>query len=333
MRIVFHIGAGKSGSSAIQATLAQNRVKLAAAGILIPPTDLSPKGPTSGNQVFAFEQLKGPEPSKAAAQFAALFEPLVAEAEQEAMHTVIFSAENLSNPFEWGPVLSPALEGHTIETILYVRRQDEYLLSAWQQWGLKINVSFDEWLLRHLGKTADWSIPIKQWRNVGSNAREHVRVFSRDLLINGDVVADFCETLGFADLDLVYSGNVNQSYGIAAEELMLDAAEVFDGPHDNRFARFLDRVGQGGHTKQEGESRLSTLERQLILNHYADSNEWIRQNCFPPEESLPPRLFALPPESGAMPSDTELLHKKLGLIVELIFGEHLDRIEVNDANG
>lgn len=330
MRIVFHIGAGKSGSSAIQGTLARNRQLLAEAGVFVPPTDLSPTGPTSGNQVFAFEQIKGPDPTKAAQRFRELMQALISHAEQHTMHTIIFSAENLSNPYEWGPVLSPALQDHSVETVFYVRRQDQYLLSAWQQWGAKIGIGFDEWLLRHLGTDGDWSIPIRQWREVTKD--ENVRVFDRDHLVDGDVVADFFATIGHADLDVNFAGEVNTSFGIAAEELMLDAKGVFEGPHDNRFARFLQRVGQGGEKKQPGESRLTTLERQLIVKHYAASNTWVRNNCFPADSALPLQLFPLQPESGTMPSEEELLSQKLGLIVEMIFGEHLDRMTTNNAN-
>ena len=75
--------------------------------------------------------------------------------------------------------------------MLYVRRQDEFLLSSWQEWYCKESSDFWAWLTRNVGMEGDWKQPLLEWEKVAPRSKTRVKVYDRQGLINGNVVDDF----------------------------------------------------------------------------------------------------------------------------------------------
>lgn len=323
MKLTFHIGAGKTGSSAIQRALAFSKQHLADRGIHIAPVDLEPGGNVGGQQVFALQKIRDMDLDQARPMFARKLAALVADIESRGGKQLVFSGENLSNPFPWADVIAESTVDHEVEVILYIRRQDSYLLSAWQQWTLKQGIPLGKWLIGVVGITGDWRLPIEEWEKIASDGHMIVRLYERNRLVGGDVAQDFFAACGLPTDQLNQSIVVNHSYGIAAEELALSSSNVFKDAHDSGFFEFLDRYCQDAHLRQPGESRLSFDERQAILGRYRESNQWIRDRYFsgPGHEDLPATLFAPPrPDEGRMPGANEIADQKLAILTELLYG-------------
>lgn len=320
MHIYFHIGAGKTGSSAIQHALAINHGELQNQGIYIPSDDLTEHGKITGYQVWWFENLKKLASDEASAELRSQLEATIDFAENRECKKVIFSAENLSNDFSWSALFQDILKSHEVSVCIYIRRQDDYLLSAWQQWGIKTGHDINSWLYKNIGTSGDWSKPIKEWQKIATN-KLHVRVYQRSRLINEDVAEDF---LNFLDVDTnkitKSKSNINSSFNIAVEELAMVAPGLFEGPHDNNFFNMVQKYSTLAHKKIPKESRLNASQRISIIERYNQSNQWIKGEYF---SDLEGQLFDMPCESDyIVPSPSEIESKKWALITELVYGMH-----------
>ncbi len=320
MHIYFHIGAGKTGSSAIQHALATNQVALESQGFYLPSEDLTVNGKVTGYHVWWFEKIKQMDMAEALIELNRGIDCAVSAALEKNCDKIVFSAENLSNVFSWHGLLHEAIREHESSVVIYVRRQDDYLLSAWQQWGLKTGASFYEWLLRNIGVAGDWRVPIEEWQSIATH-KILVRVYQRDRLINKDVVDDFYDALAIDANEFSKSkGNINTSYNTAVEELALSAPGLFEGPHDNQFFNMIQKYGQLAHKKVKGESRLTGAERRSIIERYQSSNEWIKSKYF---EGLDGPLFPMPVNDDYhVPSPNEVDANKWALITEMVYGMH-----------
>lgn len=319
MKLIFHIGAGKTGSSAIQHSLVINNQNLNNNGIFVPTDNLSDDGKRTGYHVWYFESIKKMDSSAAIDELKNGIERSVADAKENNCHTVVFSAENLSNPFQWSEYLSDIVEPYETAIVMYIRRQDEFLLSAWQQWGLKSGKTFELWLTENIGVMGDWSNTLREWSRFVGTENMIVRVYERDALVDRDVVSDFFSLIGSDAGNIARSkSTVNPSYSIAAEELALSASAVFENSHDNEFFRFLDQHACINHKKNGGESRISVAQRNSILSRYSASNNWIKSTFFEGQEAP---LFSPPHETDyQLLSGSELEEKKWALVMELIYG-------------
>ena len=141
MKLVVHVGAGKTGTSSIQSSLSQNSVLLKEQGFFY--------------LGMYFEGLLGKEHFKdgPAVDFARdlkereeYFEQFVLESitaakhklEKIGIHTAIWSNEGLFTAIAKTKALFARIsEIVELEVVSYLRRQDSWYLSAYQQWGIK----------------------------------------------------------------------------------------------------------------------------------------------------------------------------------------------------
>src|SRR4051812_13585660 len=137
--LLLHIGANKTGSSAIQEFLRFHFEALARHGVIVAPSDLMRGGPVTGQHVPFLEHLR----------FDMAFgRKIVTERIGLLMRdlpergTLVISAENLSNLNGTHELFADSIPKHNVQIVLYIRRQDELLVSAWQQWGSKTTGDF-----------------------------------------------------------------------------------------------------------------------------------------------------------------------------------------------
>lgn len=191
MRLILHVGMGKTGTSAIQAALKQNPDVLAKAGahyLGMRVDFLDPPAEANKNQAF----LKIPVADKIA--YAARVSAHLAGLAGQGIHTAILSNEGL-----WGasaalrPFISALDPAIAVTVVGYVRNPDRWLPSAYAQWGIADKVarggikSYDEiaeaYATRY-GAALDWRDEMEE------------RFLLRHYDVAGDVVTDFLGAIG-----------------------------------------------------------------------------------------------------------------------------------------
>jgi hypothetical protein len=291
LKIVLHIGGAKCGSSAIQAYLAKNASALAARGLGVPGTALDFESHVTGEQIWFFEDMAA---SRDFTGLAGKIENLCKAARSRRLSTLVISAENICNHPELAKVFASVLASDDVRVVFYVRRQDDFLISSWQQWNLKRFASVGDFLTARAGKDARWLTMICPWADAFGDDRVAVRPFIRKRLRNGDVIDDFFHLIGISQEGLTsLSRNANPSFDEALARLAHRVRDVFDGPHDNRFYDVMARLlGEAALKKGSASSLLDLETRCDIYATYANENEALKARFLPDLGEGP--LFDMP---------------------------------------
>lgn len=319
-RLIVHIGAAKCGSSAIQIYLKNNQVKLRDIGVIVPCKKCNYDGDITGDHIWFFEALR---PFNAEKQRAFLGRLLKVKdhAEKTGASTIVLSAENLINP-EGAHNLFAGLEKYfDVDVVAYIRRQDDYLISAWQQWYVKETKDFKGWLERATGTIANWEDYISPWESVVDPQKIKLRLFLRQDLVNGDAVDDFFATVQISQDSLdPLDEPQNRSFDEALVRLANNVNDVFQSIHDNEFySAMAFAIGKDAFKKTSGSSLLTLEQRLEIFRGYEESNENIKRKYFP-ELAKDRPLFPLPTEADVISlDDRQKQEDEIALLARGIF--------------
>jgi len=159
MRVIFHIGAGKTGSSSIQKSLKANEKQLKENGIwylgmmldLASTQKFDWQKQTSGISVEEFHKLSEEDASK---QILDILRPTIEDAKKMNYHTLVWSNESFfGRKYNFTKALKSLQdEGVDVEILVYVRDHASWSQSAYIQWGIKHKTykgklqSFSEWI-------------------------------------------------------------------------------------------------------------------------------------------------------------------------------------------
>ncbi len=300
VKLFLHIGAGKCGSSAIQQFVDVNVDGLADVGVLVPGGDLTAEPKGCGMHLRYFED--GIERSDFASEVERRLIDLRAAALDRGHHTVVISAENLINPKGFVDVLTPARDLFDVRIVAYVRRQDDFVISAWQQWQIKQRDDFWEYYATARGQV-NWFRQLEPWRCAFDRSNMIVRRFSRDTMVDGDVVSDFCDVIGVDPATQQVTGHANRSlherFNVIASN---HRSELFSTIHDNRFYRFLGEVlGDKAYKDYSGSTLLTLAQRRMIVADHAGPNDKLKAEYFPDLGEQP--LFPPPRPADVHVSD------------------------------
>jgi len=326
-KLYIHIGAGKCGSTALQHFLWRNVAKLAESSILIPSTKLTFDGNEFGNQIWFFQHLLKREPREARGVVQKRLKTLKGHMEKSGFHTVIISAENLSNPVGFETLFSECDDFFDVKIMFYIRRQDDFLLSAWKQWGLKISESFDAWLSNDTWFPnkclwGDWHRYLRPWEKMFGRERIMLRRYAPDKLVDGDVVKDFFVSCGlFTDEMVIEKPVANRSFNDTVTRLALDAHDLFTGIHDNRLYEMFRRFGGPSVYKNRKGSSLLTLEKRMkILKTFESGNARLKKDYFSDEQGP---LFDPPSEKDVYHmTEKQITDEKIACLTRTLFGVH-----------
>ncbi len=234
MRVIIHIGATKTGSSALQHYLHKNSSRLAQDGVCYPDV-----GVASGAQhliaaalhpsAFRLHSNELPDPlGVRQARFAEMMQQALATARASNAHTLVLSSEYL-----WGVFSEPFyaawmtnLQGCDVSIYAVLRRPDQWLQSSYLQ-ALKFgqDLDFGPWFdtIQAPARGADHAAVLKGWQAGTGGGKIHLRSYE-DLLARDAVFSDFLELVGVAaaDVPVRAAGQVNPSPSEDAMKLMLE---------------------------------------------------------------------------------------------------------------
>ena len=308
-RLIVHIGCAKGGSSAIQAGLRANHAALAAQGVVVASKDLRCGSTVTGAQAAFFDSLVCDRQARDVPNLGDLLDAL---ADEQDASTIVLSAENLCNPMGFEKIFATVRERFDTRIVMYVRRQDEFLESAWQQWDVKRGGSLLAWLVECIGIHGNWLEILAPWADSFGDERMMVRVFDRQRLAGGDVFQDFCAALDVDASALQTPGEVNVGLTPLLNRLVEGRGYLFDGPHDSAFYDSLRDLAKALVERDEPAARLfSSAEAEAVMLRYEQANERFRQRYLPNEKGP---LFALrreAPARGAAPVEMAAFEREL----------------------
>jgi hypothetical protein len=290
-RLVLHPGHGKCGSSTIQFALYSNIDQLERQGAFVPnrrfefPVDGPAYRERLGNPVRYFDSLSD---AAGLAGFETRLVESLAAIRGAGGRTVIISAENLGNQ----PGITARRPVHEIlarhfadiHVVFYVRRQDEWMVSSWQQWGHKLGWSLE----RHIEKgiedhRPDFLKAALLFEEVYGAGTVEVVPLVRQTLVEGDLLADFSERAGVARLELPEEQQFrNASFGSALCDVLSRIHGIYDGTREHTVRELLSGLTASRELVFSSDKRLlSPALRRTVLEHFRIDNERLRERFFP----------------------------------------------------
>jgi hypothetical protein len=295
--LLLHIGLQKTGTSSIQVMLASSGKHLERSGYLYPTLPVpefkrSPvwTSPFRHNCVAATY-----------ADFHSTFEPLTASEHDALVSTMqdskldaIMSAEEFSRQKDFS-ALANRLRGFDITVIVYLRRQDQYMESLYNQRNKilvsRCDTSFlgcdflsNEDMIKFINvsgynKIMDFYTLLYKIKTQLFPEKIYARNFDRRSLIGEDVCKDFCSVLKIDHEQMIHpNAKVNQSIG---NDVLSNINEVFlaDGKNAARsmMAEINAMIVDG--KDYSGDYRiLSDARRESLIKSYSEQNGRLQQD-------------------------------------------------------
>jgi hypothetical protein len=332
MKAVVHVGMPKTGTTSIQEWLLANAGALAQAGIAYDPMpvpglpqvtsqleigfcqfercgELIPDDATRANY-----QLDQPgRQAELARQYEEVFAAAVARARQAGCHTFAISSEHLG-AWCWKPHHAQALDGWLAQFfaerryVIYIRRQEDWLLSLYSQHVKNGGTETLQEFIAAYGKT-HFLLKARVFAEAVGRENLMLRLMDRDAMKDGDLYADFAETLGVDASDFARPDVQNPSLSMQTAEFLRLMNGYFRPRVDNNSRRnplfhgvpeFLERISVKGRKLALTPEQVAEVR---ALN--AAQNETLRAEFFPDRPVLfPPKEAAA--DAGADPSAEDL---------------------------
>jgi hypothetical protein len=233
---------------------------------------------------------------------------------------LIVSGENLSNLNGTHELFADAIAQQPTKAILYIRRQDELLLSSWQQWGSKESGDLWAWLISQTGRRGNWRLTLEPWEELLPRNRIAVRIYHRSRLYRQNVIADFLKALELEEELDAFDMPVrmaNPSYSEAVLDFVKGNPLLFRDIHDNSAYEIVETLTGNSFHRNPGESVITHEQRVSLLHKYKAVNAWVKNRYFP--DSKEP-LFPEPrPEDYDVLDEKALAEQKWKLAASLVF--------------
>lgn len=286
LKVYFHIGQAKTGSSAIQSFLNYNREVLAKEHKILYPNFNSNESFEKGfdhNHANYFHKLHKISDKKI--KFAE-FKDCLEYSIHNGIEIIVFSAEMFE--FEWLPIIikeASELFKFDFSVILYLRRQDHYLEAAWKQWGHKM-VNVDSIQVYSKRVHLNWHDTFNTWLKHISPEKFTVKPYEKSS-IGEDIIGDFMSLLGIDSLigfKTPPNNSLNKNNGLNTDVIeILKLCRSAEGSiHNNILLEFVYNSLPEHYKKPPMVSYniLSPRERLKIIEQYTESNNKIASIFF-----------------------------------------------------
>ena len=343
-KLVLHVGTPKTGTSAIQKLLAANKKALAAHGMCYPLFKVTwPAVSHERNGQFLYQKTmhaagypkaNGVHPVEMADKAFEKFKRVVQEGPCD---TVILSEETLWQMLSRRKGALAALKQicdelgfEEYQVIVYLRRQDLFLESAWNQNVKAVrdySKTYKEFLQgNYASRTSAYDDDLRIIEDVFGRESVTARVYDRAQLVNGDSAADFLDCLGLDindGFELIEAEKNSSIKGNGFIELKRQLNTLPSYGKDGNFMAEAFKVASAGVPDVEPGGMMGAQERADMLATYEEGNRAIAQRYFGRDELFGPQKVDALEEWTAQPD--ELTRDVMMVLVEALIEEREHR--------
>jgi hypothetical protein len=325
MKVILHIGWHKTGTSSLQTFLSKNRTMLLEHhGILYPDTGFI----SHAHHKLAWS-LQDPLISQWAKKISfrtpaeEIFTLLFTECRNKNAETVLLSSEEFSLTEKYNiKRLESIIAPHQITIVAYIRRQDKYLESLYNQ---LIKTSFMRYKL-DFGRFIENKIKegglnymdyFSKWSDALPGAEFIIRPYERELLPQNDICHDFLnQILKNPGQDFAFNPKEeNESLGFRSVEFIrrMNRISIGEGQHQ----KIVMLLKQMEKEKKQHRGLLSGTTRQEILDTFQQSNQQFSVQYF---GGVNPFLLNESEKNETLPEYTEddFITMLAGILPELL---------------
>ncbi|WP_462169259.1 hypothetical protein [Pseudoalteromonas lipolytica] len=290
--LVLHPGHSKCGSTTIQDFIYKNRQVFRARGVFLP--DLNFNFPH--HEDYNFNLTHTPRDYLAKVQsgdvnineLSEKIDGLIDNAKVIGCRRVIISAENLINGIaskNTKAIHQLFAEKFTdIKIVYYVRRQDELMLAAWQQWGHKEGDSLDAYIEKMIEtRFGDFNFIANQLKSYYPNSKLRVYPLVREYLVEQNLLIDFCTRAVILQEGLNFDiGDSNTGISSALCDSLAKISTVYANNHDQEVKSIIN--DSAIHSKRLISKKYTAdiSEKNLILlfDKFERLNKTLHQRYF-----------------------------------------------------
>lgn len=277
--IYLHVGATKTGSTALQRFFEQRALILRQDHRLLYPNFYDENIDSLMKEGVNYAHGRYFESSNGSTDIE-VFQKCVKYCKDNSLRGIIISHEGLLNNFHERIGLLSQMLSVQFKIICYVRRQDHHLESAWKQVGYRF-CSANELLHHKKGwggwRQTNWYKQLEPWAKTFGKENVVVRPYEKEQL-QDDIYSDF---LSIIDVQWVGKPTlireVNPNSGLSRDvmEFLYLNRDFHSGPGDQRLYSMLVSLLSSEYKKMPFESYniLSPSERIELLQEYEESNQ------------------------------------------------------------
>ena len=280
--IILHIGSTKTGTSSLQQYLTQHAADLLRQGVVYPMA-----GRNAGGQIAHHNLCYERQPKRVEA---GVFKPAVGTWSQalseidtaDAPVGVISSEAFMNARPPHVPRFAETLAGRDVTIVAYVRRQDRWLQSAWNQQARFGRCGLDFWGfyegVRRRGR-GDYHRMLAPWSE--AFGADHVNVRNFDALPSGGIVPDFFGTF-LPDVEVASTDDGNRSNTKAGIKQLVAVAKVLEicrervGPEFQLPSTSAIRIAEFFRDRDSETTKFSVLsyaDACDLAAHFSESNQ------------------------------------------------------------
>lgn len=310
--VVLHIGSGKTGTTSIQQFLRRHPEQLAARGILYPRSPGRTRHTRLGLAVLpdaalahSQDWLAGdhPEPEVFRRRFR---RRLLREVAESGARRVVLSDEGLYHvSAEAVGNLRELLGGFagSVRLVVYLRRQDDHLVSRYQQVVKMGEVRpLAAWARTDFARTYDYHRRLVLWRDTLAPDAFVVRPFERDRFAGGSLLRDFLDAAGLDVEPGTGTAAVERNVSLGAEAVELLRILNLHRSENLGLRRWeIDNrplVARLARTDTGAPLTLPEADLDRFMDRWAESNRLVAQELLGDPSG---QLFRAPRKAGGTP--------------------------------